>query len=208
MLTRFALNSPQATHAAESASPLETTALTGERLHEQYLPAVFRYVARRVPQAQDAEDITAEVFAAAFEGLPRFRGQSSPYAWLLGISRRKIADALRQRSRRRETLATELHDATQDITPFFETLASAAEGPEATTQREEAKRVVRRAVASLPEAQREALLLQYVEELSIAEVAAVMGKSVAAANSLLQRGRAAIYRQARGYFLDEGEPKS
>src|SRR3954447_22969236 len=73
-------------------------------LYERYLEEVHRYVLRRVPSVEECEDITAEVFAAAFLGLPRFRGQCSPYLWLLGIARRKIALALRRRAARRETL--------------------------------------------------------------------------------------------------------
>src|ERR1051326_1867303 len=83
---------------------------TAADLHGRYLEEVFRYVLQRVPRQEEAEDITAEVFAAAFEGLSRFRGQCSPYLWLLGIARRKIALALRQRAARRETLASELPD--------------------------------------------------------------------------------------------------
>jgi DNA-directed RNA polymerase specialized sigma24 family protein len=55
-------------------------------------------VARR-----EAERITAEVFAAAAAGLPRFRGECAPYLWLLEIARRRIAET---RGRRRST-ATE-----------------------------------------------------------------------------------------------------
>jgi DNA-directed RNA polymerase specialized sigma24 family protein len=53
-------------------------------LHERNLKDVHRYVLRWVPQREEAEDITAQVFAAAFASLPRFRGQCSPYLWLLG----------------------------------------------------------------------------------------------------------------------------
>jgi hypothetical protein len=42
---------------------------TAAGLHERYLNEVFRYVLRRVPQREEAEDITAQVFAAAFEAL-------------------------------------------------------------------------------------------------------------------------------------------
>jgi RNA polymerase sigma-70 factor, ECF subfamily len=62
--------------------------VTATLLYERYLEEVFRYVLRRVPRIEEAEDITAEVFAAAFEGLPRFRRDCSPYLWLLGIARR------------------------------------------------------------------------------------------------------------------------
>ncbi len=56
-------------------------------LHERYLQDVLRYVLRRVPQREEAEDIIAQVFAAAFASLPRFRGQCALYLWLLGIAR-------------------------------------------------------------------------------------------------------------------------
>src|SRR5437899_6303338 len=99
-------------------------------LHERYLGEVFRYVLRRVPRQEEAEDITAEVFAAAFVGLPRFRGQCSPYLWLLGIARRKIADALRRRAARPETLASELADEMTEAGTTLDRPAPAAEEPE------------------------------------------------------------------------------
>src|SRR4051794_34559522 len=61
--------------------------LTAAGLYERYLEAVSRYVLRRAPGVEEAEDITAEVFAAAAVGLPRFRGHCSPYTWLISIAR-------------------------------------------------------------------------------------------------------------------------
>src|SRR5213592_1414760 len=95
--------------------------VTAAALHERYLDDVFRYVLRRVPSVPEAEDITAEVFAAAAAGLPRFQGRVSPYLWLLGIARRKIADALRRRAVRREMLHSELADAAPGSDPLWET---------------------------------------------------------------------------------------
>src|SRR5215210_5778396 len=105
-------------------------AVTAAELHARYLTDVFRYVLRRVPRQEEAEDITAQVFAAAFEGLSGFRGQCPPYLWLLGIARRQIAMALRRRAARRETLASELGDDAAEADPIWAALA-AAEGPEA-----------------------------------------------------------------------------
>src|SRR5205807_2648967 len=132
---------------------------TAAGLHERYLKEVFRYVLRRVPQREEAEDITAQVFAAAFVSLPRFRGQCSPYLWLLGIARRKIADALRRREARRETLASELPDEAVAADPIWEALA-AVEGPETAVMRSEARRVLRELVAGLNADQRGGLMLQ------------------------------------------------
>src|SRR5437879_11492919 len=95
---------------------------TAAGLHERYLDDVFRYVLRRVSRREEAEDITAEVFAAAAAGLPRFRGHCPPHLWLLGIARRQIAGALRRRATRRETLASELTHSSPGEDPLWESL--------------------------------------------------------------------------------------
>src|SRR5216683_2337983 len=123
---------------------------------------------------------------ATAAGLPRFQGQCAPYLWLLGIARRKIADSLRRRAVRREVLHSELAGDAPGSDPLWETLVT-VEGPEAALVRAEARRVVRDLVAELSPDQREAVLLQYMERLSVAEIAAVMGRSPAAVTGLLQR---------------------
>jgi RNA polymerase sigma-70 factor, ECF subfamily len=178
---------------------------TAGELYERYLPDVYRYVFQRVPRVEDAEDITAEVFAAAAAGLPRFRGQCPLYLWLLSIARRKIIDARRRRTARRETLASELDDEEPDAQALWAAMGD-VESPEAALMRAEARRVLRELVARLSPDQREALMLQYMERLSVAEIAVVMGRSPASVYSLLKRARAALHRHGRSYFLgDEGQ---
>lgn len=170
-------------------------AWTAEALHRQYLADVFAYVSRRIPDRHEAEDVTSEVFAAAFVALPGRRGTQGPYPWLLGIARRKVTDSLRRRGRqagRVGALTDDLPTAPRDL-------------PEAVLAREERGRLLREMLATLPPDQREALLLHYVEGLPQAEVAFVLGRSPAAVNSLLQRARAAVYRQGHDYFLGEIE---
>jgi RNA polymerase sigma factor (sigma-70 family) len=178
--------------------------LTAAELHERYLEDVLRYVLRRVSRQEEAEDITAEVFAAAFVGLPRFHGPGSPYLWLLGIARRKIADALRRRAVRREMLSSELIGEERDAGAPWAARAT-AEGPEAAVVRAEAARVLRELMAGLLPLQREALLLQHMEQLTVPEIAVVMGRSPASVKSLLQRARATLRRRGHGYFLDDDE---
>jgi RNA polymerase sigma-70 factor, ECF subfamily len=199
-MNRLALTSPQAAFEAAGAVPW-----TASALQERFLTDVYRYVYRRLPHVQEAEDVTAEVFAAAFQALPKFRGSSSPYAWLLGIARRKIADALRRRSRRKETLVTDFVADDTGSNPFFNVASPEEEGPQATMERTEAHATMRRIVGGLKEEQREALLLQYVEGLAVAEIATVMQRSPQAINSLLQRARASIFREGKGYFLNQSE---
>jgi RNA polymerase sigma-70 factor, ECF subfamily len=199
-MNRLALTSPQA--AFEAAG---TVTWTAAALQERFLTDVYRYVHRRLPHVQEAEDVTAEVFAAAFHSLSRFRGNSSPYGWLLGIARRKVADALRRQSRRREMLVTDLATDDSGSNRFMNAAAPHEDGPQATMERAEAHATIRRIVGGLKEEQREALLLQYVEGLSVADIATIMQRSPQAINSLLQRARGAIFREGKGYFLNQSE---
>ncbi len=170
-----------------------------EELHTRYFDSVFAYVSFRVPSRAEAEDITAEVFVAAVEALPRFRGESRPAAWLLGIARRKIAEAACRRGRRRERLDAELTEEERETLGLL--LASdAGQLPEEALLQDESRRVMRHLLAALPEPQREALLLQVAHDLSIREIAQVLGRSLAATNSLLQRARATLLRLGQSYF--------
>jgi RNA polymerase sigma-70 factor (ECF subfamily) len=181
-----------------------TGGITAAELHERYLRDVFRYVLQRVASVEEAEDITAEVFAAATAGLPRFRGECPPYLWLLSIARRQISRARRRWAVRRETLSSELADERPEADALWEALA-AVEGPEAAMLRAEADRVLRRLLGQLNPDQQEALMLHYMERLPVAEIAVVMGRSSGAVASLLHRGRAALYRRGKGYFIGDGE---
>jgi RNA polymerase sigma-70 factor, ECF subfamily len=178
--------------------------ITAAELHERYLDEVYFYVLRQACGIEEAKDITAEVFAAAAAALARFRGQCPPNLWLLSIARRKIIDARRRRSARREKLASELGEGALEGEALWEALAT-VEGPEAVLMRTEARRVVRDLLNQLTADQREAVLLQYVEQLSVAEIAVVMGRSPASVTGLLQRARAALYHRGRAYFLGDDE---
>lgn len=155
-------------------------------LQERYLEDVLRYVSAFVRPETEAEDVTMEVFHAAFAALRKLRRDDDPRLWLLGIARRKVADSLRRSYRRRE-------EPLSDI-PHFD----------AHRQIENAA-LVRDVLAQLPDDQRTALVLKYMNELSTEEVAQVLGRTVTAANSLLQRSREAFYARAGGLFADETE---
>jgi RNA polymerase sigma factor (sigma-70 family) len=181
--------------------------VTAAELYERHLKEVFHYVLRRVPREEEAVDITAEVFAAAFAALPRFRGQCPPHLWLLSIARKQIALARRRHAARHETLASELADDASTACAIWEGLA-VSEGPERALTRAEARQVVHELLAQLNADQREALLLQHWERLSITEIAVVMGRSPASVNSLLERARKRFYRLGQPYFLGDDEGTS
>ncbi len=164
---------------------------TVDELHRLYLDRVFAYVFRRLPERAEAEDITAETFAAAFGALPRLRVNSDPALWLLGIARKKLADHQRRRRRRPEE-------------PLTIELVS-GDAPAQQALLDERRQVLWRLLDTLNADAREALLLQHLENLSIAEIAQVLGRSPAAINSLLQRARATMLARGGAYFLNREE---
>jgi RNA polymerase sigma-70 factor (ECF subfamily) len=166
-----------------------------ERLHQQTLEPVFAYVHRHCRRREDAEDITAEVYAAAVASIDRFRGEASILTWLIGIARRKLVDAARRRGRHPELLETDLTDGAMDavaLSGIPEAERAGPEHPEAALERRETAAGMRREVMALPDAQREALLLRCVEELSLSEIAQVLGRSENAVKGLLRRAKTAL----------------
>jgi RNA polymerase sigma-70 factor (ECF subfamily) len=118
--------------------------------------------------------VTAKVFADAYESWGRLRGE--PRLWLFGIARRRVADSLR---RRRWWALKETDASTDGMSEFMHS---------------EEVRMAVSITMRLPEAERDAFLLQALEGFSIAEIATIIGRSPKATNSLLQRAKARIRR--------------
>jgi RNA polymerase sigma-70 factor (ECF subfamily) len=71
-------------------------------LYRRFVTRVYRYCYIRTNDVQAAEDLTAQTFLAALEGIPRYRGDSSFSAWLFGIASNRCKAYHRRRQRRPE----------------------------------------------------------------------------------------------------------
>lgn len=168
--------------------------LSAADLQHRYLSAVLNYVSVRIAAGMDAEDITAEVFTAAFTSLrscpnrTTTDGDDPVRAWLFGIARRKLADAYRKRTRRPEISLDIAHPAPPQQNPESRALA------------EEATETLQAIMDALPEIQREVLRLKYLEELSLKEIGWVLGKSPNAVSQLLHRARQTVRERGNDYF--------
>ena len=167
--------------------------ITADLLRIRYLGVVLAYVATRVG-CDAAEDITAEVFGAAFRALQRCPSPATcgePHdparAWLFGIARHKVADHCRRH---------------RDNLPLSENLQVHG-GPEAAAEAREVAQVLRQILDLLPPLQKEALLLKYVEQLSLTEISLALGKSETAISQLLYRARQSARAHGRPYFCEE-----
>lgn len=147
-----------------------------DALYRRYARRVYGYCYARTNQAQAAEDLTAQTFLAALEGIDRFRGDGSVAAWLFGIA----ANVCRGYHRYRQRHPQEPLQAAGQI-------ESEAANPERQAYRHGILDCALRVMPELSEARQEVLRLRFLAGLNTAETAAVMGKRRSAVRKLLSR---------------------
>lgn len=156
---------------------VETAWQTPEALARRYGPAVFRLAYARTGSRADAEDVMQEVFLRLLRARPEFSSEEHAKAWLLHVAANCANDLFRAPWRRREE-------------PLAEGL-SAPEEPE--------RGGVVEAVLALPPKYRAAVHLYYYEELSVEEIAEILGRRPGTVKSRLSRARALLRR----YLMEE-----
>lgn len=139
--------------------------------------AVYRYIAARVISPADAEDLAAETFAAAFRSIGSFRWRGPPFeAWLFRVARSKVVDHQRLMRRRPtdQLSGTERDDRR-------------AADPSAELVRGEERLQLLAAIGRLSRDQQDVVALRFFADLSVPEVATVMGRSLGAVRQLQLR---------------------
>jgi RNA polymerase sigma-70 factor, ECF subfamily len=157
-------------------------------LYARYAPIVFGMAAQAVDRGT-AEEIVQDVFLAVWKGASSFdpaKGSARP--WLLQIAHYRIANSLRNRSRRPRTASDSDGDRFADAPD-----PSPDPGEEAWANHRRA--ILRSALDALPPPQRQALGLAYFEELSHGEVAEVLGLPLGTAKSRIRAGLAGLRRR-------------
>lgn len=150
------------------------------RRHRQ---SIFRMVRACVGEADEALDLLQETFVAAHQALPRYDSDRSMRAWLSTIAINKCRDWGRKRTVRRFlSFATPIGPEAEAVADDQVAIDAAA------GDRQELDRVTR-AIADLPTALKEALVLRTIEGLSQAETAAVLSISEKAVETRLYRAR-------------------
>jgi RNA polymerase sigma-70 factor (ECF subfamily) len=181
---------------AERARARDPEAWTA--IYERHYQPIFRYVHARVFDRETALDLTSGVFVSAINGITRYQYTGRPIlAWLYRIARNTVADHQRRALGRRgiEKVGASMR-AVAGVFRGHETDISAE--PTSSVPDEMAERLdLHRAVAQLPESQREVLILRFLVGLSTDEIAELIGKEKAAVYSLHARAITAL-RQSLG----------
>ncbi|MEU6879529.1 sigma-70 family RNA polymerase sigma factor [Streptomyces sp. NPDC046712] len=149
---------------------------------------VHALAARALGDSREAEDVRQQVFLAAWRGRAGYRPERGPFpGWLVGITRRKIADALSARTRRRDLIA-----AAGAVLPFD---GEPAPGPDSVLDR----LLVTDELAKLPHVQREVLAMAFYGDLTQVQIAERTGMPLGTVKSHARRG---LHRMRRS--LSEG----
>lgn len=147
-------------------------------LYDHYQPSVYRFLFYRTRSSTLAEDLTSETFFRALRSMNGFRWQGKDFgAWLMTIARNLATDHFKA-GRTRLELTTEdmaLHD-------------DATDGPESSVLAGLTNEILLQALTELPPEQRDCLVMRFLQGMSIAETAAVLGRSDGAVKQLQLRG--------------------
>jgi RNA polymerase sigma-70 factor (ECF subfamily) len=174
-----------------------------DALYRKYLAQVYAYALYELADHHAAEDATERTFLRALAALPRFREQARPEdgpeastfrVWLFRIARNVVANERRSRRRRPADSLDVALGAGLAIPDDTDLEAQAV-------TRDEASGALR-ALQALPDDRRRALTLRFVDEMSTAEIAGVLGKSEGAVRVLIHRALGAVARELgheRGY---------
>ena len=148
------------------------------QLYDHYHPSVYRFLYYRVVSVALAEDLTSETFFRALRSMGSFRWQGKDFgAWLMTIARNLTTDHFKAGR-------TRLEQTTEDLS----TLDSTTDGPEGAVLAQLTNEALLEALSQLPTEQRECLVMRFLQGLSIAETADVLGRSAGAVKQLQLRG--------------------
>ncbi len=154
-------------------------------LYENNFERVYAYVVRRVGDRAETEDITSEVFHHALANLQRFEWRGIPFAaWLFRIAANLISDRWQRKSR--ESLV----DEPEQI--------EAAQAAAVEIEEVERKATLFRLVETLPAEQQRVVLLRFVQEKSIKEVAREIRKTEGAVKQLQFRAISTLRARMEG----------
>ncbi|MGH3352357.1 MAG: sigma-70 family RNA polymerase sigma factor [Nocardioides sp.] len=147
-------------------------------LFDHYHGAVYRFLFYRTRSTQVAEDLTSETFFRALRSMTGFRWQGKDFgAWLMTIARNLATDHFKAGRTRLEMTTEDMgqHDSSSD-------------GPEKIVMAGITNEMLLASLAKLPEEQRDCIIMRFLQGLSIAETAAILGRSDGAVKQLQLRG--------------------
>ena len=155
----------------------------------KYEHKIVNLVMRYVRDPETALDISQEAFIKAYRALPRFRGDSAFYTWLYRIAVNTAKNHLAALRRRPSDIELDLQDPDQY---GLHAKLKETDTPEAVTLSQELQETLEKAIQSLPDDLRTAIVLRELDGMSYEEIAQTMDCPVGTVRSRIFRARDAI----------------
>jgi len=154
----------------------EGNQISFRQLYDHYNRLVYNTAMSFVTDVSSAEEITQDVFTKIYRKAGSFSGNSTVKTWIYRITVNTALNHIKKNNRVRFLN----HDNSREIE---------FNHPGILLENKENAIILQRAISSLPESQRTAFVLSYIEDLPRLEVANIMGVSLKATESLLQRAK-------------------
>jgi len=148
-------------------------------LYEKYVARIYNYHYRHTSSRTEAEDLTSRTFYRALRSLQSYRETGAPFqAWLYRIAHNLVVNWYRDHQNR-PTVSTDVEDA-----PL---LISSIVSPEAWVSTAETQQRLLDVIQSLPEDRKTLIVLKFVDHMSNAEIAEILGRTEGAIKALYHR---------------------
>lgn len=159
------------------------------RLVEEYKDVILNVCYGFVKNADEAEDLTQEVFVEVYKTITRFREQSSLYTWIYRIAVSKSLDALKRKKSVKRAAFFEKRVRSDSADLEMEQTHSVVPNPEAALEQKQQRLFINHCLNQLAESQRVAFVLSQQNGMSYKEIAEIMGKSLSSIESLVHRSK-------------------
>ena len=165
------------------------------QLLKRFKQPVYHQALRMVGHAEDAADLTQEVFLKVWQGLPSFQGDSTFSTWLYRLVSNACVDLLRRDGRRRASAGPSLDDEELNLD-----VPDPAPSPQDAAERQELREEIERGLSALSPEHREVLILREIHQLRYDEIADSLSLDVGTVKSRISRAR----KQLRNFLLKSG----
>ena len=175
-----------------------------EELVKRYQKRVFGLLYQLAPEWRDLNDLSQEAFIRVYRGIKNLRNPRTFKSWLNQIVLNLFYDELRKRPRTIRTISIDQKMESDDgESEFARDISDTALRPDELTSNKELAKVIREAMAQLPEQFRTAIVLRELQGLQYEEIAEILGCALGTVKSRIWRARDRLQVLLQPYFQDQ-----